>query len=415
MSDDFDIGLDVAETIDVDNTSFDIDSPEITIDSVSNELPEISDSVALDTEPSNDLLSENDSIEMLEIDNGFNPNDESIETLEIDDDASIEMLETDDMNIDNLDIDDESSIDTLENDDVSIESLEFNEDAPIDTLSTDDASFETSDLDSEDSVETVETDDISTDTIEQTEDVVDFDSIPGNLDEAYDEVLDDSDTSALPEREYDEFETAQMLENPEFYETGQFYEQGINEYGFEGTCGPTSQANAINTLLGNNDLTENKVLDIAVDNNLCEITDIPENSGGTTTENFMELYDKVNESIGDKIDVDLYDYDNALSVDEMAQRIEDGSVLNVAVDSATLWGENNHIPGTLFEDTYTDHWITVTGVSRDSLGNIESFDVIDSGGGVDKVDPETYERMCFGEDGREMLDPTCIVVSKKDV
>lgn len=51
----------------------------------------------------------------------------------------------------------------------------------------------------------------------------------------------------------------------------------------------------------------------------------------------MELYDKVNESIGDKVNVDLYEYDNALSPEEMANKIENGSVLNVAVDSATLW------------------------------------------------------------------------------
>lgn len=78
-------------------------------------------------------------------------------------------------------------------------------------------------------------------------------------------------------------------------------------------------------------------------------------------------------------------------------------------------GKNDHIPGQLASDTYTDHWITVTGVSIDAEGNIDKFDIIDSGGGVDSVDYETYERMCFGEDGREMIDPTCIVVSKKDM
>ena len=67
----------------------------------------------------------------------------------------------------------------------------------------------------------------------------------------------------------------------------------------------------------------------------------------------------------------------------------------------------------LSEDVYTDHWITVTGVERSQAGEIQGFEIIDSGGGENYVDAETYERMCFGEEGREMIDPTCIVVSKK--
>jgi len=87
----------------------------------------------------------------------------------------------------------------------------------------------------------------------------------------------------------------------------------------------------------------------------------------------------------------------------------------VAVDSSTLWDENGHIPGQLAQDEYTDHWITVTGVDRNEDGSIAGFKIIDSGGGESYADLDKYERMCFGEDGREMLDPTCIVVSKKKV
>ena len=221
----------------------------------------------------------------------------------------------------------------------------------------------------------------------------------------------DSDTFV---REYDDFEQKVLSENPDFYETGQFYIQGVNDLGYEGTCGPTSQANAINTLLGTNEMTENKVLHIAVDNNLCEVGEIsPADNGGTSTDQFMELYDKVNEQIGDKLDIECFEYDNSLSVEQMAEKLDEGAVLNVAVDSQTLWGENYHIPGTLGEDVYTDHWITVTGVNRNDVGDISSFNIIDSGGGVSEVSAETYDRMCFGESGRQMIDPTCIVVRKK--
>ncbi len=213
----------------------------------------------------------------------------------------------------------------------------------------------------------------------------------------------------------DEFEDFVKLENPEFYETGSFYTQGINEYGYEGTCGPTSQANAINTLLGTNEFTENKVLTVAVENDLCETSSLdPADNGGTTTDEFMELYGKINEKLDGKLNVERYDYENALSVNEMADKLDEGAVLNIAVDANTLWDSNNHIPGIMGQDKMTDHWITVTGVDRNPDGSIAGFKLIDSGGGENYADVDKYERMCFGEPGREMLDPTCIVVSKKD-
>lgn len=237
------------------------------------------------------------------------------------------------------------------------------------------------------------------DNVENSDDVV-------NLD-----LLDD-----IPEdRTYDDFELTVMEDAPDFYDSGEFYTQGINEYGFSGTCGPTSQANALNELFDTNEFTENNILDIAVENDLCNISEIPECSGGTTTEQFMELYDKVNDTLDDKIQTELYEYDEALDVDEAAAKIEEGDVLNVAVDSATLWDEEmDYVDplGVPCDELYSDHWITVTDVHRDSEGNVEGFDIIDSGGGVDYVDADKYHEICFGTDDRKVLDPTTIVVSK---
>lgn len=398
--------------------------------------------VTSDLSDGSDLLSETSEIETLDlepIESEFELEEISDDTLNIDD-VPYESTEFD--TVDELETSGVSEIDdevpevlSFEEDGISEIDFDANDSSETDIEEFSDVIDESNDEAFEeltfqdDEVSEIELEDSATsdtdveelsDVIEDSNDeVTDNVSLPENDEVLETDIYSDGTTSDMESetyvREYDDFETSVLSENPEFYETGQFYQQGINEYGYQGTCGETSQANAINTLLGNNELTENKVLDIAVDNNLCEISEDISNSGGTTTSNFMELYDKVNESIGDKIDVDLYEYDNALSPEEMADRIENGSVLNVAVDSATLWGENDHIPGQLASDTYTDHWITVTGVSRDAEGNIDKFDIIDSGGGVDSVDYETYERMCFGEDGREMIDPTCIVVSKKDI
>jgi len=224
---------------------------------------------------------------------------------------------------------------------------------------------------------------------------------------------------STPIREYDDFEQSVMLDNPDFYEAGSFYQQGLNEYGYQGTCGPTSQANAINEVLGTNEFTENKILDTAVENGLCNISDFPEDCGGTTTEQFMELYDKVNEQTGGKIETELYEYDNALGLNEAAAKLDEGSVLNVAVDSYALWGEQRSFAdpagGFVPDDFYSDHWITVTGAQRDELGNVTGFDVIDSGGGVNYVTAQQYQDMCFGTEEHKVIDPTCIAVSKKDM
>lgn len=148
-----------------------------------------------------------------------------------------------------------------------------------------------------------------------------------------------SDLPVMTPREYDDFEQSVLEGKPDFYESGSFYEQGINEFGYQGTCGPTSQANALNELFDTNEFTENKVLNVAVDNNLCSMDSSPENCGGTTTEQFMELYDKMNEQLDGKINTELYEFNNALDVEDVASKLDEGCVLNVAVDADALWDQ----------------------------------------------------------------------------
>lgn len=193
---------------------------------------------------------------------------------------------------------------------------------------------------------------------------------------------------------------------------GAFFTQGNNEYGYEGTCGPTSIANSLNCLTGTSEYSENGVLSFAIENQLCEITDDPANSGGTTTEQFMEIYDKIDVP---GVEAERFDYDNALDAGQIAERLDQGSVVNISVDSARLWDKTGDVAGSgLFGgDVYSDHWITVTGVDRQD-GEITGFGIIDSGGGESHVDADKFNEMYYGTDDRHVIDPTCIVVSKKD-
>ena len=211
-----------------------------------------------------------------------------------------------------------------------------------------------------------------------------------------------------------EFSEALLEERPELaemFENGEFFEQGNNEHGFEGTCGETTQANTLNKLLGTNEITENDVLNIAIDKNLCKVDILdPANSGGTSTEQFIQLYDEMNHRVGDKLDVELFDYENALGIDDMASKIENGSVLNIAVDSYELWDQPRDITDTAH---YTDHWISVIGVDRSADGDITGFKIVDSGGGESYLDVDKFERCYYGAKDNPVLDPTCIVVSRK--
>ena len=94
-----------------------------------------------------------------------------------------------------------------------------------------------------------------------------------------------------------EFAESLLEDRPELTEmfrNGEFFEQGNNEHGFEGTCGETTQANTLNKLLGTNEITENDVLNIAIDKNLCEVDVLdPENSGGSDQGNVKKMHIKL--------------------------------------------------------------------------------------------------------------------------
>ena len=196
-----------------------------------------------------------------------------------------------------------------------------------------------------------------------------------------------------------------------------FYSQGNNEFGFTGTCGPTSIASGVNRVLGEMRFTENDVLTEAIQNDLCDVVPgSPADSGGTSTGEFVQLYERINDLSGNRLKIERFDYDQVLSMEEVAQRLDAGSTVHVAVDADTLWGESTAgMMGTPDISKATDHWITVTDAVRDEHGAVTGFRVIDSGGGVDYVDAATYQTMCYGSDHLHLDDPTCVIVSRKDL
>lgn len=194
------------------------------------------------------------------------------------------------------------------------------------------------------------------------------------------------------------------------------YHQGQNDLGALGTCGPTSIANSLNRVSGTSEYTENKVLHNAMDNNLCHKSDNPYSCGGTTTRDVVNIIDNVKIPESD-IHTEVYEYDKALSVDQLADRIDNpGTVAMVGVDSATLWDRRGDVATSgLFQhtDAPSDHWITVDSPIRDENGSVTGFNVIDSGGGVDYVDRDKFESMYMGDAGHTVSDLTAILISNE--
>lgn len=192
------------------------------------------------------------------------------------------------------------------------------------------------------------------------------------------------------------------------------YSQGQNDVGALGTCGPTSVANSLNRVTGTSDYTENEVLHKAMDNDLCHKGDNPLSFGGTTTKDVVNIIDDVKDPESN-IHTEVYEYDKALSVEELADRLDDpGTVAMVGVDSATLWDQRGDVASSgLFQhaDAPSDHWITVDSPIRDESGNLTGFNVIDSGGGVSEVSCEKFESMYMGDSSHTVSDPTAILIS----
>ncbi|EHL14787.1 hypothetical protein HMPREF9630_00830 [Peptoanaerobacter stomatis] len=194
------------------------------------------------------------------------------------------------------------------------------------------------------------------------------------------------------------------------------YQQGQNDIGAQGTCGPTSIANSLNRVTESSAYSENGVLHNAMENNLCNKSDNPYACGGTTTGDVVKIIDNVKDPESN-IHTEVYEYGNALSVNDLALRLDDPhTVAMVGVDSATLWDQRGDVACSgLFQHTEapSDHWITVDSPIRSESGEVTGFNIIDSGGGVSEVSRDRFESMYMGDAGHTVSDPTAIIISNE--
>lgn len=162
------------------------------------------------------------------------------------------------------------------------------------------------------------------------------------------------------------------------------HSQGDNPYGAAGNCNLVSTSNFLN-LCGVEEANETQITGYAIENNECFYCDIfpPEYNGGSGTENMQSIL----QDFG--ISSEIVTPENGGSLEEIANRLEEGYVGAMGVNAGYLWDDPNSIG-----DGSTNHEVTLTGTVRDpESGDLLALTVCDSGDGnachvvpVDKLD-----------------------------
>ena len=164
-----------------------------------------------------------------------------------------------------------------------------------------------------------------------------------------------------------------------------------------GTCGECVIANTLNLVTGSS-YSEADIVAYVTSAGLCDMS-----SGGMTLNNMADAYVHY---LPEDMDVFGYGGSYAPTIEEMADKIESGKILNVSV-----YGEMMREGGHTGEgDVYGTHWILAHGVRRDAGGNLLGFEILDPASPASYISASDLHDVYYGHDGTKILDPSCIQV-----
>ncbi len=228
--------------------------------------------------------------------------------------------------------------------------------------------------------------------------------------------------TGIPYRRFEElnlpFDAAARKSAPTFYSTGEYYAQGINQYGYQGTCSEAAEATTMNILFDTNAYTENVFVDCAVKSGNCTTGDVPEANGGQSPIQMREVFEKVGNYTGDKVIATYAVLGEVPPPDELDGILGGGSVIVMSVDSFILWDMTPEEVAAAGAPNYyvSNHWIVLKSVVKDEAGNIRGVNIVDSSGyNVTYVDLVKYATMVYGPTGSEVQYPACVIVTKKQM
>lgn len=142
--------------------------------------------------------------------------------------------------------------------------------------------------------------------------------------------------------------------------------QGRNGYGFLGTCGLCACEGVLRWF--GIEVTEHDVVDHAVRNGLCHVSDLAAECGGTTMEQQACILDDLG------VPAAVLEY---RSLEELAGVLEEGRAAIIAANAGVLWNDADY-----WDYGQANHAVQVTGVARaPATGGIQGFYINDSGTG----------------------------------
>lgn len=150
------------------------------------------------------------------------------------------------------------------------------------------------------------------------------------------------------------------------------HSQGDNPYHAKGNCGLVSVTNLLK--MSGMDVTEDDVTKYALDNKLCSdpLFGRDGSRGGTVAEQRLEVLKHFG--------VEAKSFDG-LSTDKIAEAVESGRGVLMAVNAGYLWNEPAYVKDAM-GGVRTNHCITITATARDPVtGKVDGFYICDSGRG----------------------------------
>ena len=140
--------------------------------------------------------------------------------------------------------------------------------------------------------------------------------------------------------------------------------QGVNDLGFQGTCGLASVKNILGQF--GIEATENDVVRYAAENGLCNVSDDPSACGGTSMLGQTDLL--IHYGIPAEAQI-------GMGAEDLADAVETGRGIIAEVNAGILWNDPS-----AFDSGSANHAVTVTGVARDpGTGSVAGFFINDSG------------------------------------
>ena len=147
-----------------------------------------------------------------------------------------------------------------------------------------------------------------------------------------------------------------------------------------------------------------------MDNDLCVKDTFPETMGATQTSDLVQIVDILDPE--GFIQVTVYNSQNMLSVDELADLISDPKTAAiVSVDSVAMTADDLATRTYKNNNSAADHRITVYDCIYDGSGNVTDFKIVDSGFGLDQVSKERFQIMYEGDEIHSIDEESIILLT----